>query len=159
MEYLKRINEMGLNLQKAQYLLLVLPLITFIFYKQNLWLITAYTLIFAIDSLYVYLLILFKKPVTKGIMIKSNNKLNDFWYIPYKRLFIMGMIVIIIAFIYSFYLSWDNLSLERSYSFILFLLHIFVATLDISVLLFLKKINKNIPEDIKKKLQKTDKNL
>lgn len=145
------------DIKKAQYLLLALPLITFIFYKINLFIIIGYTISFAIQSLYVYIMVSFNKVVTRDVMVNRKLSLNTFWYLPYLWLFILIFIINIIAFGYSFYMSGINYNSMNVYSQTLLLLHVFVATLSISLLLFIRKIKKKLPENIRKSLRKDGK--
>ncbi|MFH1365043.1 MAG: hypothetical protein ABIH28_00470 [archaeon] len=150
----EKLLELSTNLQKASYMLLVLPLVTFIFYQSNIFLIIVYTFFFAIHSLYIHFLISFKKIVAQDVVIEPKNQLKTFWYIPYLWLFVIVTIINLMAFAYSFYLSVINYNSSKAYSQTLLLLHVFVGTLSLFILLFINHIKKNIPREIKKKIKK-----
>lgn len=150
--------EISSNMQKASYLLLILPLATFIFYQVNIFLIAGYTFFFAIHSLYIHFLISFKKVVANDVVIEPKNQLKTFWYIPYLWLFVVVTIINLLAFAYSLYLSIINYNAVEFYSQTLLLLHIFVGTLSIAILFFIKHLKKNIPKGIKEKKSKNGRN-
>lgn len=150
----EKLLELSTNLQKASYMLLVLPLVTFIFYQSNIFLIIVYTFFFAIHSLYIHFLISFKKIVAQDVVMEPKNQLKTFWYIPYLWLFVIVTIINLMAFAYSFYLSVINYNSSNVYSQTLLLLHVFVGTLSLFILLFINHIKKNIPREIKKKIKK-----
>ena len=132
--------------QKIHYLLLLLPLITFIFYKFNLIVISIYVVIIALLSLYLHILIAFKKQATSSVLAQKEKKLNEFWYIPYVWLFAILVIVSLFAFAYSFILTIINLSQGNIYNYFLFLAHIFVLVFDIFMLVIMRYYRKLIPK-------------
>lgn len=136
--------------QKIHFLAILLPLITFLFYKVHISIIIVYTILLAIHSLYIYVLMAFKSNSTKSVLYSKEKKLSEFWYIPHVWFFVIVTVINIGAFIYSFYLSIINLNLQKDYSLILFLAHIFIFTFEIFILIIMRYYKKIIPK-IKKK--------
>jgi len=142
----------GLNLdvisggQKIHFLFLLLPLLAFIFYKVNLWIILIYTIIIAIQSLYIYILIAFKSNSTQSVLYQKEKKLKEFWYIPYVWLFAITTVINIIAFVYTFYLSIIKLDVSNNYSFVLLLSFIFVLTFEMFMLVIMRYYRLLIPK-------------
>jgi hypothetical protein len=132
------------DIQKMSFLLLLLPLISFIYFKVSLILIIFYAIFFTIHSLYIHLLKSFKKQVTKEIMFEKGDKYPKFWYIPYLWLFALLTIINIIAFFSSFYITILNFDSEEIFSLILLLLHVMVVTLSIFSLLFINNLKKKV---------------
>lgn len=124
--------------QKAHYLLLWIPLITLIFYKANIWMVIIFTIVVAIMSVYIHILISFKNQATKSVVYTKKNKLSDFWYIPYLWLFVILSLISVSVFIYSFILTIKGIKVGSPYNYILFFGHIFVLTFDIFILIVIR---------------------
>lgn len=146
MEILEKINEVGSNLQKAQIMLFTLPLLSLIFYKANFILTSVYVFLLAINLLYVHTLISFKNEATKDVFGIRKDKLKPLWYIPILPLFVILTIINITAFIISFILSIVYLDINNSFNYSLFLLHIFVISLSIFILIFINNLKKKVSE-------------
>lgn len=138
--------------EKIHHFLGLLPLVTFIFFEVNFWIIVSYTLIFAMWEVYIHSLTAFKKRATqtvlnppklekakdKKINIKNLKVAFAFFnknldYIPYWPLFVIISILFLFGFVYSFFLSVKYLDKNVIYNLILFLAHVFL-TFFISIL-------------------------
>lgn len=141
------------DMQKMSFLLLLLPLISFIYFEQSFWLILAYAVLFTIHALYIHLLISFKGQVTREVVFQNKNKYPAFWYVPYLWLFAFLTITNLVAFFYSFALSILYFNSQEMLNLILLLGHVMVFTLSIFILLFIGDLSKKIkkygikPED------------
>lgn len=134
------------NGQKIHYLLLLLPLITFIFYGFNMVFVSLYVIIIAMMTLYIHILIAFKKQSTDSVIVNSNKKLNEFWYIPYLWVFATLVIISLISFVYSFVLIILNLAKGDEYNYFLFLVYLFVLTFDVFMLFVMRYYRKLVPK-------------
>lgn len=132
------------DIQKMSSLLLLLPLVSFIYFKQNIWIIISYAILFTIHSLYIHLLISFKGQVTQDVVFQNKTKYPAFWYVPFMWLFMVLTGINIIAFFYSFSLSIFSLNAQEMFSLILFLGHIMTLTLAIFILLVIGNLSKKI---------------
>jgi hypothetical protein len=134
------------NGQKIHYLLLLLPLITFIFYKFSTIIISLYVIVVALMSLYIHVLIAFKTQSTNSTLYQKEKKINEFWYIPYIWIFVILVVVSLFAFAYSFIFLIINLSSGNDYNYFLFLAHLFVLTFDIFMLIIMRYYRNLIPK-------------
>lgn len=155
MDILTKFGEMSSDVQKIQDMFFILPLITFIFYDLNIILISIYTFSLAIHLVYVHFMRSFSSFVLKDIILGPKKGLKSFWYLPNLWLFLVIASVNILGFLYSFYISYTNYNPLMIYNRILFLLHIFIATINIFMMLFITIFKKNIPLEIKNKIKGT----
>ena len=140
------IIDISSNGQKIHYLVLILPLITFLFYRINLIIISFYVILVALMSLYIHILICFKNESANSVIYEREKRPKDFWYIPYIWFFAILSIVSLFAFFYSFILTIINLSRDDSYNYFLFFAHIFVMAFDIFMLVIIRYYKILIPK-------------
>jgi hypothetical protein len=143
--------------EKIHHFVGLLPIVTFIFFKVNFWVIISYTVIFVIWEVYIHSLTAFKKRATQTVLNPpklektQNKKINlknlkimfaffnkNLDYIPYWPLFIVIMLIFLCGFIYSFFLSIKYLDQNIIYNLILFLAHIFLAVFILTLYVFLQ---------------------
>jgi len=150
---------------RIHHFLLLLPLITFILFKQSLAIILLYTVLFAFLEVYFLFLSALRNLATEKILhpikldkeqligknLKERINLvikfikEQFWFIPYSGFFIIVITLFLVSFGYSFYLSIINLS-RNNYDLFVLLAHVFfapfIAFLYIGFLHFQKVIQK-----------------
>ena len=126
--------------EKIHYFFALIPLISFILFWRNFWVITIYTAFFALWVVYISCLIAFKKKSAETLLNPPKN-LNKLDFIPYIPLFIVTLLIVLSAFLISVCLSTKHLN-DNFYSFILFLAHIFLASFMIFLLLVIRYYKK-----------------
>lgn len=140
--------------EKIHHFLGFLPIVTFIFFKVNFWIIVSYTVIFGIWEVYIHSLTTFKKRATQTVLHlpklekTQNEKINlkimfaflnkNLDYIPYWPLFIVVMLAFLGGFVYSFILSVKYLDKNTIYNLILFLAYIFHTVFILTLYVFLQ---------------------